>query len=37
MYIKDLYIDRNANAKPFVDIVLATCEDINYKSEFIKK
>jgi hypothetical protein len=37
MYIKDLYKDRNANVKPFEDKVLATCEDINNKSEFIKK
>jgi hypothetical protein len=37
MYIKDLYKDRNANVKPFEDKVLATCEDIYNKSEFIKK
>jgi len=37
MYIKDLYKDRNANVKPFEDKVLATCEDINNKLEFIKK
>jgi hypothetical protein len=36
-YIKDLYKDRNANVKPFEDKVLATCEDINNKLEFIKK
>ena len=37
IYIKDLYKDRNATVKPFEDKVLATCEDINNKSEFIKK
>lgn len=37
IYIKDLYKDRNAIVKPFEDKVLATCEDINNKSEFIKK
>lgn len=37
MYIKDLYKDRNANVKPFEDKVLATCEDMNNKSEFLKK
>ena len=37
MYIKDLYKDRNANVKPFEDKVLATCEDMNNKTEFLKK
>jgi hypothetical protein len=37
MYIKDLYKDRNANVNPFEDKVLATCEDIYNRSEFIKK
>lgn len=37
MYIKDLYKDRYANVKPFEDKVIETCEDINNKSEFIKK
>jgi hypothetical protein len=37
IYIKDLYKDRNAIVKPFQDKVLATCENINNKSEFIKK
>jgi len=37
MYIKDLYKDRYANVKPFEDKVIATCEDINNRSEFIKK
>jgi len=37
IYIKDLYKNRNAIVKPFKDKVLATCEDINNKSEFIKK
>lgn len=33
MYIKDLYKDRYANVKPFEDKVIATCEDINNRSE----
>lgn len=37
IYIKDLYKNRNAIVKPFEDKVLATCEDIDNKSEFIKK
>lgn len=37
IYIKDLYKNRNAIVKPIEDKVLATCEDINNKSEFIKK
>jgi len=36
-YIKDLYKDRNAKVIPFTDKVLATCEDINNKSEFLNK
>lgn len=36
IYIKDLYKDRNAKVKPFKDKVLATCENINNKSEFVK-
>lgn len=35
--IKDLYKDRNAKVIPFKDKVLATCEDINNKSEFLKE
>lgn len=37
IYIKDLYKDRCAKVIPFEDKVLATCDDINNKSEFIKK
>lgn len=37
MYIKDLYKDRYANVKFFEDNILATCEDVNNKSEFVKK
>lgn len=37
MYIKDLYKDRYANVKSFEDNILATCEDVNNKSEFVKK
>lgn len=37
VYIKDLYKDRNATVKPFKDKVLAICEYINNKSEFIQK
>ena len=37
IYIKDPYKDRNAIAKPFDDKVLVTCNDVNNKSEFVKK
>lgn len=37
IYIKDLYKDRNAIAKPFDDKVLVTCNDIKNMSELVKK
>lgn len=37
MYIKDLHKDRYANVKSFEDNILATCEDVNNKSEFVIK
>lgn len=37
LYIKDLYKDRNAIAKPFDDKVLVTYNDIKKRSELVKK
>ena len=37
IYIKDLYKDRNAIAKPFDDKVLVTYNDINNRSQLVKK
>lgn len=37
IYIKDLYKDRNAIAKPFDDKVLVTYNDIKNRSELVKK
>ena len=37
IYIKDLYKDRNAIAKPFDDKVLVTYNGIKNRSELVKK